>query len=156
MAGHRLIQRRGALLGDHANNVAFGKDAEHAHRGIGDHDRANALRGKKFDHLPESSMRLGGKDLAPLFGKNARNCHILSPWSDDLVPAAADPVGCARPVVGSSPFPTVSGQLPKSSAWRSRAMIRTIANLKQPHTRLPSREKSVPVNSTDHTESDSR
>ena len=31
-------------------------------------------------------MRLGGEDLAPLFGQNAGNCHPVSPLSSGLVP----------------------------------------------------------------------
>ena len=74
-----IVQRGGAVLGDHTDHVALRKDAEYAHRGVGDDHCADPLRGEQFDDFLESAMRLGREDLAPLFAENARNCHSVSP-----------------------------------------------------------------------------
>ena len=68
-----VAERLRSALGDHAHHVALGKDAENVHRGVGDHDRAHPLGGEQIDDFLEGAMRLGGEDLAPLLGQNARS-----------------------------------------------------------------------------------
>ena len=49
---HRIVERGCAMLGDDAHDVAFGKDAEHAQRSVGDDHRSHALVGRAARRLP--------------------------------------------------------------------------------------------------------
>ena len=51
--------------------------------------RSDAFRGEELYDFLQGAMRLGGENLAPLVGENARNCHSSLPFSGGLVWAAA-------------------------------------------------------------------
>ena len=72
------------MFGEDADHVALRKDAEHAERSVRYDHGSHAFFGQELYDFLQGAVRLSGENVAPLFVKNAGNCHRSLPYSGGL------------------------------------------------------------------------